>query len=106
MANYVTEIGEISKIKLHGHIDASIAPALMEELKPLIAQKDTIKKLVFFADELEYIASAGIRAVVFAKQKLGSNVQVYLIGASDTILDVFKMTGIDKFLTIQDTFEG
>ena len=36
MANYVTEIGEISKVKLHGHIDASIAPALMEELKPLI----------------------------------------------------------------------
>ena len=105
MANYVTEIGEISKVKLHGHIDASIAPALMEELKPLIAEKDKVKKLVFFADELEYIASAGIRAVVFAKQKLGANVQVYLIGANETILDVFKMTGIDKFLTIQDTFE-
>ena len=105
MANYVMEIGEVSKIKLHGHIDASIAPALMEELKPLIAQKDKIKTLVFYADELEYIASAGIRSVVFAKQKLGGNVKVYLIGASDTILDVFKMTGIDKFLTIQDSFE-
>ncbi|MBR3050775.1 MAG: STAS domain-containing protein [Selenomonadaceae bacterium] len=104
MANYLQEIGEVSKIKLHGHIDASIAPALMEELKPLIAQKDKVKKLVFYADELEYIASAGIRAVVFAKQKLGGKVQVYLIGASEMILDVFKMTGIDKFLTIQDTF--
>lgn len=104
MANYLTEIGEVSKVKLHGHIDASIAPALMEELKLLIAQKDKVKKLVFYADELEYIASAGIRAVVFAKQKLGGKVQVYLIGASATILDVFKMTGIDKFLTIQDSF--
>lgn len=105
MANYLMEIGEVSKIKLHGHIDASIAPALMEELKPLIAQKDKVKKLVFYADELEYIASAGIRAVVFAKQKLGGKVQVYLIGASEAILDVFKMTGIDKFLTVQATFE-
>ena len=104
MANYVMEIGEVSKVKLHGHIDASIAPALMDELKPLIAQKDKVKKLVFYADELEYIASAGIRAVVFAKQKLGGKVQVYLIGASEMVLDVFKMTGIDKFLTIQDTF--
>lgn len=104
MANYLMEIGEVSKVKLHGHIDASIAPALMDELKPLIAQKDKVKKLVFYADELEYIASAGIRAVVFAKQKLGSKVQVYLIGASETVLDVFKMTGIDRFLTIQDTF--
>ena len=104
MANYLMEIGEVSKVKLHGHIDASIAPALMDELKPLIAQKDKVKKLVFYADELEYIASAGIRAVVFAKQKLGGKVQVYLIGVSETVLDVFKMTGIDKFLTIQDTF--
>lgn len=104
MANYLMEIGEVSKVKLHGHIDASIAPALMDELKPLIAQKDKVKKLVFYADELEYIASAGIRAVVFAKQKLGGKVQVFLIGASATVLDVFKMTGIDKFLTIQDTF--
>ena len=101
MANYLMEIGEVSKVKLHGHIDASIAPALMDELKPLIAQKE---KLVFYADELEYIASAGIRAVVFAKQKLGGKVQVFLIGASATVIDVFKMTGIDKFLTIQDTF--
>lgn len=106
MANYVMEIGEVSKVKLHGHIDASIAPDLMNELKPMIARKGEVKKLVFFADELEYIASAGIRAVVFAKQKLGANVQVYLIGASEAIRDVFKMTGIDKFLTIQDKFEG
>lgn len=102
---YVMEIGEISKVKLHGHIDASIAPALMNELKALIARKDEVKTLVFYADELEYIASAGIRAVVFAKQKLGAKVQVYLIGASETVLDVFKMTGIDKFLTIQSSFE-
>jgi len=104
MANYLMEVGEVSKVKLHGHIDASIAPALMDELKPLIAQKDKVKKLVFYADELEYIASAGIRSVVFAKQKLGGKVQVYLIGASEAVLDVFKMTGIDKFLTIQDSF--
>lgn len=106
MANYVMEIGEVSKVKLHGHIDASIAPELMNELKELIAQKDKIKKLVFYADELEYIASAGLRSIVFAKQKLGGKVEVFLIGASEVVLDVFKMTGIDKFLTIQDSFEG
>jgi len=106
MANYVMEIGEVTKVKLHGHIDASIAPELMNELKPLIEHKDEIKKLVFYADELEYIASAGIRSVVFAKQKLGAGVEVFLVGASPVVLDVFKMTGIDKFLNIQDKFEG
>ena len=98
MANYVTEIGEVSKIKLHGHIDASIAPALMEELKPLIAQKDKIKKLVFFADELEYIASAGIRAVVFAKQKLGGNPEIDFVNCAKDIYSVFEMTGIQEYI--------
>ena len=105
MANYLMEIGEISKVKLHGHIDASIAPELMNELKPMIDRKAEVKQLVFYADELEYIASAGLRAVVFAKQKLGAGVQVYLVGASEAVIDVFKMTGFDKFLTIQDKFE-
>ena len=105
MANYLMEIGEISKVKLHGHIDASIAPELMNELKPMIERKAEVKQLVFYADELEYIASAGLRAVVFAKQKLGAGVQVYLVGASEAVIDVFKMTGFDKFLTIQDKFE-
>lgn len=105
MANYLMEIGETSKVKLHGHIDASIAPDLMNELKPMIDRKAEVKQLVFYADELEYIASAGLRAVVFAKQKLGANVKVYLVGASEEVIDVFKMTGFDKFLIIQDKFE-
>jgi len=104
MAKYVMEIGKVSKVKLHGHIDASIAPEIMDELRELVG-KD-IQTLVLYADELEYIASAGIRAIVFIKQKLGAKVDVYLCGASEAVLDVFKMTGIDRFLNIQDTFEG
>lgn len=104
MANYVMEIGKVSKVKLHGHIDASVAPEIMGELQELVGKN--IETLVVYADELEYIASAGIRAIVFIKQKLGADVKVYLCGASDTVLDVFKMTGIDRFLNIQDTFEG
>ena len=106
MNEYLMEIGEVSKVKLHGHIDASIAPNIMNELKQLIERKGEVKTLVFYADELEYIASAGLRAVVFAKQKLGASVKAYLVGASPEVIDVFKMTGIDKFLTIQDKFEG
>jgi anti-anti-sigma factor len=77
----------------------------MNELKPMIERKAEIKKLVFYADELEYIASAGLRAVVFSKQKLGANATVYLVGASEEVIDVFKMTGFDKYLNIQDKFE-
>ena len=62
---------------------------LDENQKCAIAKDNTDETAVFFVDKLEYIASAGIHTLVFAKQKFGVNVQVYLIRASDTILDVF-----------------
>ena len=79
---------------------ASIAPALMDELKPLIAQKDKVKKLVFCAAETEYTQVRGF-VRQSSRNKNSAARQVCLIGASEAILDVFKMTGIDKFLTVQ-----
>lgn len=104
MSQYVMKSESTTVIKLHGHIDASVAPALLEEMKGLVGKE--IQKLVFLADELEYIASAGLRAIVFIVQKLGAGVESYLCGASAEVLDVMKMTGLDRFLIIQDTYEG
>ena len=61
--------------------------------------------LVFFAGDLEYISSAGLRVIIFAKQKIGMDAQVYLIGAPEAILNVIKMSSLDNFMTIQDTYE-
>lgn len=97
-----TENG-IAKVILSGRLDTSNASALSDELKTLIG-KD-INKVVFFVNELEYISSAGLRVIIFAKQKIGTDTKVYLVGANSTILDVVKMTGMDNFLFIQDTFE-
>ena len=104
MNQYVKEIQETTLVRLSGHIDASVAPALLEEMKTLVG-KD-IKKLVLLAADLEYIASAGLRAIVYVKQKLGADVEMYVCGASAEVLDVFRMTGLDKFLIIQDVYEG
>lgn len=104
MSQYIVKVEETTVVNLHGHIDASVAPVLLQEMKELVG-KD-IKKLVFEADKLEYIASAGLRAIVFIVQKLGNNVDSYLCGASAEVLDVMKMTGLDRFLIIQDKYEG
>jgi anti-anti-sigma factor len=58
------------------------------------------------ASELKYIASAGLRVMIFAKQRIGAEVQVYLIGAQEAVLDVVKMSGLDTFMTIQNEFAG
>ncbi len=91
-----------AKILLGGKLDATNAPAFQEELKKLIGQDVT--KIVFFSENLEYIASAGLRVMIFAKQRIGINAQVYLVGAQKPVLDVIKMSGLDTFMTIQETY--
>lgn len=94
--------GNVAQITLVDKIDTTNAPALADELKKLIGQN--VEKIVFLAKDLKYISSAGLRAIVFAKQKIGKNTTVYLIGANKEILNVFKMTGFDSFVVIQDTY--
>lgn len=93
----------IAKVNLSGGLDATNAPALSDELKKLIGQD--VKKVVFFLKDLEYISSAGLRVIVFAKQKMGADTQVYIISPQPDVLDVIKMTGFESFLNIQDSFD-
>jgi len=93
----------VAHVDLSGRLDATNAPALQEELKKLIGQP--VRRLVFYAKDLEYMASAGLRVIIFAKQKIGADAQVYLIGAQEMVLDVIKMTGLDNFMVIQDRYD-
>ncbi len=99
----VTCENAVAKITLSGRLDATNAPLLQEELKKLSGQE--IASLVFLAKDLEYISSAGLRVIIFAKQKIGVHAQVYLVGASETVLSVIKMSGLDNFLHIQESWK-
>jgi anti-anti-sigma factor len=70
----------------------------MEELKKM-AGKD-LEKIIYYTNELEYISSAGLRAIIFSKQKIGIDSEVYFVGAQEAVLEVIEMSGLDNFLTI------
>lgn len=100
---FIEQSGETTKVKLSGKLDAVNAPVLMEELRSLAGQN--VKNIVFYAESLEYISSAGLRTIIFAKQKLGKDIEVYMIGAQEAVSDVIKMSGLDNFLYLQDSYE-
>lgn len=91
--------GEV-EVTLTGNLDATNANQLLEEMKKLIGNQ--IDKISFFAEELEYIASAGLRVIIFTKQKIGKDADVYLISPQDEVKDVIKMSGLDNFLIIEE----
>lgn len=92
-----------AKIVLCGRLDAVNAPVLQDELKKLMGSP--VKDMIFYAKDLEYISSAGLRVIIFAKQKVGVDAKVYLIAAQDAVLSVVKMSGLDNFMFIQESYD-
>jgi anti-anti-sigma factor len=92
----------VAKITLKGRLDTISAPQMGDELKKLIGQN--IKDIVFYAKDLEYISSAGLRVIVFAKQKIGINTNVFVIAPKPEVVDVIRMTGFQTFIKIQDNY--
>ena len=89
--------GEVD-VDLIGRLDATVAPKLHEEMAKL--QGGDIKKVTFNVKELEYIASAGLRVIIFAKQKLGADTQIFMKDVNEDVKQVIEMTGCDNFVTI------
>lgn len=91
-------------ITLSGNLDGKNAPALSDELKKTLSGE--ITRIVFLATDLVYISSAGLRVIIFAKQKLGDEAEIVMVGVSKDVLEVIKMSGLDSIIEFQDTYEG
>lgn len=92
-------------LTLMGELDAAAAPSFRDKIEEL-AGSDDITRLVLMLDELAYMASAGLRALVFAKQKLGAGVDLYLVGAQDTVVETIELTGFHHSVIMLDTYDA
>jgi len=90
--------GEELEVILSGSLDANNATPLLEEMKKYVGEK--ISKITFDAGELEYIASAGLRVIIFTKQKIGYEADVFLKNPNEVVRSVVDMTGLDNFIKI------
>ncbi len=93
--------GKETCVTLTGKLDFSLAPLLMEALAALKG-KD-IGTIVFACKELTYISSAGIRAIIYAQQKIAPGMTIYMEDVNDDIKDVLDMCGLIDFIEIRET---
>ena len=93
---------QVTKITLAGELDASTAPAFQTELEK--AAKDHPKHLVLLCAGLTFMASAGVRMLIFARQKIAGGVQTYVIAPQEQVLDTLKRTGMSQAVTIADSY--
>lgn len=92
----------VARISLAGELDASVTPrfrTLVEE-----AEQHRARRIVLMMNELSYMSSAGIRELVFLKQKMGPHVDVYLVGTQELVLEAITMTGVQHSVILLDQY--
>ena len=81
---------------LGGKLAIGNAPALQELLSNY--QGQDIRKVVFDATDLEFISSAGIRCIIYARRELGQKPEIVFENCTKEIYEVFEMTGLSRFI--------
>ena len=94
----------IAEITLAGELDANTAFLFKEQVET--ALKENIQSLVLLMQDLDYIASAGLRVLIFAKQKLGTAVDIYLIKPQIMVRETIENTGFHHSVVISDEYQS
>lgn len=89
-------------ITVSGELDASSAPLFQTEVEKAVAANP--EKLVLMTQNLDYMSSAGLRVLLFAKQKMGVNVDIYMVGLQEQVVDTLKKTGFDQAVILVDEY--
>lgn len=92
----VSKDGNELTIVLPEQVTTTNAPQLMEAINNY--KNQGVEKVVFDASSMTYIASSGIRTVIFAKQKLGGSPVIEFVNCSAEIKGVFEMTGLQSYI--------
>ena len=100
IVNVTTEREDgVLSAEVGGHIDGSNAAEFEETIRTAIDESD--RAVIMDFEQLFYISSAGLRAVLItAKSLWKQNTRFALCSLSDQIKVVFKSTGFDRMISI------
>jgi len=86
-------------IALAGELDSSTAPAVRETVERVLGGKPA--QLVLQVEQLSFMASAGLRILIFAKQKQ-PGLRIYFVKPLPAIVDTLQKTGFYAGVYVTD----
>jgi stage II sporulation protein AA (anti-sigma F factor antagonist) len=92
---------EVVVVSVQGRVDASNAGALEQKLFGLIAGGE--KRLVLDAARLDYISSAGLRALLVARKRLPTGGSLALCALQPQIREILEIAGLSSLFPIHET---
>jgi len=93
-------------VKIQGRVDSFTSPKLSETLEKLAAEDRF--KIVLDMSELEYMSSAGFRALLVGQRncKRYNRGEIVLALVPKRIMDAFELTGFTPLFKIFDDITG
>ena len=88
----------ITVMKIEGRLDTTTAPELE---KAINNEGEELKNLVLDFKGVDYISSAGLRVLLTAQKKMNVQGQMELNNVSESVMDIFEMTGFADILVIK-----
>jgi anti-anti-sigma factor len=86
-------------VKIPCRLDANNAPEVEKELKLLL--KTNPKKIILDFSETDYMASAGLRVLLFiSRDFMKSGGRIALVELKPTVLKIFQLAGFLRIFTI------
>ena len=85
-------------INVDSEFDTILAKELQTELE---TYKDKgLENIIFDLEKTTHIASSGLRVMIFARERMGKQIEVSVKNAKNIVLEVLKMSGIDNFINV------
>ncbi|MFD6228258.1 STAS domain-containing protein [Streptomyces sp. NPDC060232] len=92
--------GDTTVIELAGELDAETAPDFHQTIEKAAGHGSTTVE-IRMAD-VGYMASAGLRSLVFARQKVADNVTIKVVGAIEPVCRTIRTAGLDRSIVLSD----
>ncbi len=89
-------------LKTEGRVDGSTAALFQDGIKSSITPDDD--KVILDLEQLDYISSAGLRIILLiAKDLKQQNSQFAICSLSDSVMEIFTMSGFNQIIKIHDS---
>lgn len=85
-------------------LDAASSPELKTCVTNLV--NDGARNLIIDISQVNFMDSSALGAIVSALKLFDGKGEMLLVGASGVVLDLFKLTRMDRVLSLYDDFES
>ncbi len=92
--------GDKTILYVTGRVDTKTAPEFQQVIDDALDANEIVLELDF--KNVEYLSSAGLRAILYAQKKVNNipNASLAIVQVNEDVMEIFNMTGFSDFLTI------